>query len=245
MRTTILVVVTFFSSFCLNGQRIIKSAPYYSNNPKKQNEVSVDVMHHNISINPLNICLFQQIGVTYEYRPGKLGFGITPGYIYPNKKEYSNWFIAGPTNAGSLGWYSGWFVVPQVNLYLTRQKESDEGGVLYIAVKFVYKLMHIDTTSVTVWHNDGDGYGSYRKMFDNVNIYGGFLDVGFRYFLGHFFIDLNFGPGVMWLDHNMTIYAEGYGTSPYNMHYLTPPVEELYHQRSGAFNFTLNLGAAF
>jgi hypothetical protein len=105
--------------------------------------------------------------------------------------------------------------------------------------------MHIDTTSVTVWHNDGDGYGSYRKMFDNVNIYGGFLDVGFRYFLGHFFIDLNFGPGVMWLDHNMTIYAEGYGTSPYNMHYLTPPVEELYHQRSGAFNFTLNLGAAF
>lgn len=245
MRTIILVIVVFSSPFNLNGQKIIKSAPYYSNNPKKQNETSVDVMHHNISINPVNIFLFQQIGVTYEYRPGKLGFGITPGYIYPNKKEYSNWFIAGPTNAGSLGWYSGWFVLPQVNLYLTRQKEPDEGGVLYLAAKFVYKHLYIDTTSVTVWHYDGNSYGKYRKMFDNVNIYGGFIDIGYRYFLGHFFFDLNFGLGSMWLNHNMTIYAEGYGTSPNYMQYLAPPVEEKYHQWAFTINFTLNLGAAF
>jgi hypothetical protein len=243
MSTKILIIAILAAPSFLFGQTIIKSAPFYPtvNKPIE----NVEVMHHYISINPLNICLFQQIGVTYEYRPGKFGYGITPGYIYPNIQEYSNWFIAGPTNAGSLGWYSGWFVVPQVNLYLTRQKETDEGGVLYIAVKFVYKHMRIDTTSVTVWHYDGDSYGTYRKMFDNVNIYGGFLDLGYRYFLGHFFIDLNFGLGSMWLNHNMNIYAEGSGTSPNNMHYLTPPAVEKYHQWAFTVNFTLNLGAAF
>ena len=82
-------------------------------------------------------------------------------------------------------------------------------------------------------------------MSDNVNIYGGFLDIGYKYFLGHFFIDLNFGLGSLWLNHNMMIYAEGYGTSSTNMHYLTPPVEDNYHHWSFTVNFTINLGAAF
>ena len=229
----------------MKGQNTIKSAPFYPNDYKTYNEKNVDVMHHNISINPLNIFLFQQIGVTYEYRRGKLGFGITPGYIYPNKKEYSNWFIAGPTKYGSLGWFTGWFVVPQVNLYLTKQNSSDEGGVLYLALKFVYKHMQVDTTTVTVWKYYGDGYSLYRKMIDMVNIYGGFIDVGFKYFLGHFFFDLNLGAGPMWLNHDMIIYAETYGTSPNSLQYLKPPIEENYHQWKFTANFTLNLGVAF
>jgi len=80
--------------------------------------------HHYISVNPLNILFFQQVGITYEYKPGKLGFGITAGYIYPNKKEYSNWFIAGPVKYGSLGYYSGFFLVPQVNVYLSKPKKQ-------------------------------------------------------------------------------------------------------------------------
>ncbi|MCX6304278.1 MAG: hypothetical protein NT040_04875 [Bacteroidetes bacterium] len=64
------------------------------------------IQKHHLSINPLNIVFFQQIGITYEYRPGIIGFAITPGYIYSNNKEYSNWFIAGPTNYGCLGGYA-------------------------------------------------------------------------------------------------------------------------------------------
>ena len=186
---------------------LILSAPLYLNGQKISDKIHADVLHHNLSVNPLNISLFQQIGITYEYRPGKLGFGITLGYIYPNKNEYSNWFIAGPTKYGSLGWYSGWFVIPQVNLYLTRQKDFDQGGVLYLALKFVYKHMQLDTTTVTAWENFGDGYHSFRKMTDKVNIYGGFIDAGYRYFLSHFFFDLNLGIGPTWLNHNMKIYG--------------------------------------
>jgi len=246
MRTFVLVIIIFLSApVYLNGQRTIQSAPFYPNSLDNHVETSVEGRRHNISINPLNIVLFQQIGVTYEYRPGRFGFGITPGYIYPNKQEYSNFFIAGPTNYGSLGWYSGWFVVPQVNLYLTRQKYSDEGGVLYLAAKIVYKNMHVDTNSVTVWEYHGDGYSYYRKMSDKVNMYGGFLDVGYRYFLDHFFFDLNFGPGILWLSHDMIVYTESYGTSSAPMHYLSPPLVTKYRQLTPAINFTLSLGVAF
>jgi hypothetical protein len=87
MRTIILVIVILSSPFFLKGQRTIKSAPFYPNDHKTYNEKNVEVMHNNISINPLNIFLFQQIGVTYEYRLGKLGFGITPGYILQTRKN--------------------------------------------------------------------------------------------------------------------------------------------------------------
>lgn len=70
---------------------------------------------------------FQQIGLTYEFKPGMMGFGITGGYIYPNKKTYSNYFMAGPTNYGSLGDYNGFFVIPQVNFYLIKPRNPDQG----------------------------------------------------------------------------------------------------------------------
>ncbi len=245
MRIKILVLVTLSFPFYLYGQRTIISAPFYPNDHKTFNEKNVAVMHHNISINPLNIFLFQQIGLTYEYRQGKLGFGITPGYIYPNKQEYSNWFIAGPVKYGSLGWYSGWFVIPQLNLYLTKQHDSDEAGVWYLALKIVYKNMQIDTTKVTIWENEGDGFTKRRKMMDKVNVYGGFIDMGYRYFLSHFFFDLNFGVGPMWVNHNMIVYAEANGMSYIPMHYLTPPEFEQYHHWGITVNFTLNIGAAF
>ena len=204
-----------------------------------------DIMHHHISVNPLNILLFQQIGATYEYRLGRIGFGITPGYIYPNKKEYSNYFIAGPTNLGSLGWYTGWFVVPQVNLYLSRPHYDGEGSQWYFALKFVYKNMRIDTNTVTVWTNQGDGYNTRRKMDDRVNIYGFFMDGGYRYFLGHFFFDLNFGLGPMWVNHEQVIYGEASGGSYIHIQYINPPREESYHQKTITINFALNLGFAF
>jgi hypothetical protein len=215
--------------------------------PGQKNELQLDVRlpKNYISVNPLNIILFQQAGITYEYKPGVLGYEITTGYIYPNKKEYSNYFIAGPTNYGSLGYYSGFFVVPQVNVYLTKPNYSDEGGVVYLSLKMVYKYMHIDSTSSSAWFSEGDSYYLYRKMIDKVNIYGGFIDFGYRYFLSHFFIDLNFGVGSMWVNHKMIIAGEKLGTSPYPMIYINPLRREELHKNHVSINFTLNFGFAF
>jgi len=232
MRTAIFIISLFTIPLIVHSQK---------------NGLNLDeqLPRHYISVNPINIILFQQAGITYEYKPGVMGYEISTGYIYPNNKTYSNYFIAGPTNYSSLGNYSGFFVNPQINLYLTKPKHSDEGGAVYISLKFVYKYMHIDSTVSTAWYNEGDGYYLYRKMKDKVNIYGGFIDFGYRYFLSHFFFDLNFGPGFIGVNHKMIISGEKTGPTPDPMHSINPPRLEELHQNHITVNFSLNLGAAF
>ena len=198
---------------------------------------------HYFSVNPLNIFLFQQIGITYEYKPGIMGYGITTGYIYPNKQAYSNYFIAGPTNYGSLGYYSGFFIVPHVNVFLIKPKNLKHAGLVYVSLKLVYKYMYIDSTTQSAWYNYGDGSLLYRKMIDKVNIYGGFVDFGYRYVLYHFFFDLNFGLGLMSVNHNMIIVGEG--GNPGLLNNINPPRLEGLHQNHVTTNFTLNFGVAF
>jgi len=200
---------------------------------------------HYISVNPLNILLFQQAGVSYEYKPGRMGYGVTAGYIYANHNTYVNYFIAGPTLYGSLGDYSGFFVVPQANVYLTKPKNSKHGSLIYLSVKMVYKYMHIDSTGHTAWRHTGNGYYIYRKMIDKVNIYGGFVDFGYRYVLYHFFLDLNFGIGTTWINHKMIIGEEHLGLHPEPLNYLNPPRHEEVHQNPVTINFTINFGVAF
>jgi hypothetical protein len=197
---------------------------------------------HYISVNPLNILLFQQAGISYEYKPGMVGFGLTAGYIYPNHKEYSNYFIAGPTSAGSLGDYSGFFVVPQLNLYLNRPKYSDHANLIYFALKPVYKYMQIDSTQQTAWSHPDDYYVN-RKMNDRVDVYGGFIDFGYKYVIQHFFLNLEFGLGVLEVDHKMTISAEWISYSTEN--YYHPTKEESTSESHFTINFTLTLGGAF
>jgi hypothetical protein len=208
-------------------------------------ELSQNLMpKHYLSFNPLNILLFQQIGLTYEYKPNKIGYGITAGYIYPNKKEYSNYFIAGPTNFGSLGYYSGLFIVPQVNLYLRMPKNKKTGGLVYLAFKGVYKYMHIDSTGRYAWdtHSD-DYYWVYRQQLDNVNILGAFIDFGYKCVIWHFFFDINVGPGIIFINHRMIIVGEA--TGPYPIHILDQPRKETLNQIYPTVNFTLNFGVAF
>jgi hypothetical protein len=200
---------------------------------------------HYISVNPLNMWLFQQIGITYEYKPGAVGYGIYTGYIYPNKKDYSNYFIAGPTLYGSLGDYSGIFIEPQLNVYLTKPRNTDQTGQVYLAFKGVYKYMHIDSAIHTAWINEGDGYYIYRKMNDKVNIFGAFVDFGFKYYFHHFFFDINIGPGMMFVNHQMTISGESMGSNSNYVHPVNPPRYEELHQKSWTINFTLTLGGAF
>jgi len=197
---------------------------------------------HFFSVNPLNILLFQQAGITYEYKPGRLGFGLTAGYIYPNHKEYSNYFIAGPTNAGSLGDYTGYFVVPQVNFYFNNPKKSGYANLVYFSLKPVYKFMQIDSSQLTSWSHPDDYY-VYRKMIDKVNVYGGFVGVGYKCYIHHFFLGLELGFGILAVDHKMAVSAEWISYT--TQHYLHPPKEESTHESHLTVNFTLALGGAF
>jgi hypothetical protein len=206
------------------------------------NQKRMHVYQHFLSVNPLNMAYFQQYGATYEYKPGSFGYGIYAGYIYPNHKDYSNFFIAGPTENGSLGDYSGFFLEPMVNFYFTKQKHEHSASLIYLSLKGVYKYMHIDSTKVTAWQNEGDGYYDYRKMIDKVNICGGFIDFGYRYVLYHVFFDVNFGIGFLEVIHNMTISEDSY--NPYPMNSNHPPETERVSEIHPTINFTLNFGVA-
>lgn len=82
-------------------------------------------------------------------------------------------------------------------------------------------------------------------MIDKVNIYGGFFDFGYRYIVSHFFFDLNFGPGVMWVNHKMIIAGETEGMKSVPIHTINPLRPEELHEKHVTINFTLNFGVAF
>ena len=201
---------------------------------------------HFIAFNPLNIGYFQQIGLTYEYKSGTFGYGVYTGGIYANHQEYSNFFIAGPTENGSLGDYRGFFIEPMVNYYFNKQKYKNHASLFYMSLKVVYKYMYLDSTHVTRWVIDGgDGYYDWRKMIDKVNIYGGFLDFGYRYALYHVFVDVNFGLGILGNKHNMLISGEhGASLDPNPMTYYHPAKTLTVSQVLLTINFTLTFGLA-
>ena len=185
---------------------------------------------------------FQQLGMTYEYKPGIVGIALSGGYIYPNNASYSNWFIAGPIEYGSLGYYSGYFLTPQVNVYLNKPKNSEQANLFYLSLKAVYKNMHIDTTSQSVWENKGDGYEIFRVMNDKAKISGGFVGLGYKYFKHGFFLDANFGFGFTEVKHQMYIVAEGVYSYYY---YFDPPETEEFIEKQFTVNIAINLGYAF
>jgi hypothetical protein len=232
MRIFVLLVLLVYAPIFIYGQ--LNNEPIAAHIPK-----------HSIQINPLNILLFQQAGITYEYKPGIMAFAITSGYIYPNRKEYSNYFIAGPTNTGSLGDYSGFFIVPQMNIFLNIPKVLRHEGEGYFAFKMVYKNMYIDSTELTAGHNEGNGYQTFNKMIDKVKIYGGFIDFGYRYVLKHFFYDFNLGLGPMWVNHEMIISGQAYPKINSRIHYFNPPRLAEVHEFHMTINLTFNMGIAF
>lgn len=217
--------------------------PVISSGQSSDNDDSFRVPRHYIGLNPLNILFFQQAGLTYEFKTGRFGAAVTAGYIYANHKEYSNYFIAGPTLSGSLGDYSGWFAVPQFNFYLNKPKRPNCANLFYLSLKGVYKHMEIDSTQSTAWSNEGDGYYLMRKMNDNVSIYGGFLGAGYRYVRQYFFFDFNLGFGVLAVDHDMLVSAQwiNYHGIPYYFH---PPRTETLHESNFTVNFAFTLGVA-
>ncbi len=200
--------------------------------------------HHYFSVNPVNMIFFQQAGLTYEFKPGWLGFGLSAGYIYPNRQEYSNYFIAGPTNYASLGWYHGLYLEPQVNFYVSKPKNGDWGWSFYFALKGVYKYMTVDSTKKLAWYTrDDDYYWQYRKQEDKVNIYGAFVDFGVKFVTRNFFFDINLGPGELFLNHQMVV--SGISTGPNSVRYNHPPVHETLKERNATINFSFLVGICF
>jgi hypothetical protein len=203
---------------------------------------------HFLSVNPLNGLLFQQAGLSYEFKPDRFGYELTGGYVYPNYKDYSNYFIAGITNYASFGDYHGLFVVPQFNFYFNKPKRSANANLFYVSMKVVYKYLQLDSTNWTQWHHEGDDYYYYRKMVDHTNIYGGNLGFGYKLYFYHVFFDLYLGLGFLNVNHQMTISKEGYSVGiplPGQYNVYDPPKNDTFDNRSVTISFSVNIGGAF
>jgi hypothetical protein len=204
---------------------------------------------HFISFNPFNI-LVKQIGISYEYKPGRFGFGITPGYIYNigDDEGLLRFFIAGFAELGDYGVYKGYFINPQINYYL--KKNSPYQHQTYLSLKMVYKHMHLDSSKAYLWddQNGGNDYNIYRKQVDRLNIFGAFLLVGDKYIKKHYVRDFYCGIGFLLLFHHLIIDGEYMDTSgndlsnTYQKSTFNPPQKLLFEQLNPAITFGINFG---
>lgn len=217
-----------------------------SNGQQSESSNTSHFPKHFISVNPLNCLVFQQIGLTYEYKMDRIGVGGTVGYLYPNHKEYSNFFLAGPTGYASFGDYSGFFIIPQVNFYFKDPKCVDYASLFYITIKPVYRFMRIDSTQWTRWIQIDDGVYDSRKMIDNTHVYGGFFDLGYKMYAYHLFIDFNFGAGGLFVAHDMLISRRVVSnSSSNNAPGYHPAIQDYYSTFHCTVNFTITIGGAF
>jgi hypothetical protein len=116
--------------------------------------------------------------------------------------------------------------------------------MFYCALKGVYKYMTLDSTEYIVWHSTSENdYPYYTKMVDRVNIYGAFIDIGVKIVRRHFFIDFNFGPGLLCINHDM--YISGEKTENHKPREVNPPRHEILFEKNFTINFTMNIGIAF
>ena len=58
------------------------SAPLFGSGQTGDKFFAPEFPKHYVSVNPLNILLFQQAGITYEYKPGRMGYGINFGVAF-------------------------------------------------------------------------------------------------------------------------------------------------------------------
>jgi hypothetical protein len=201
---------------------------------------------HYISINPINSALLDQVGIGYEYKPGILGFGLAAGYKYASQRNYSRFFIAASANRGAYEYYSGFYIIPQVNFYFYKPRRPDKGALLYFSLKGIYKYLQVDSTNYHIWDNSGgDSYYFYRKQLDKVNITGVFGNLGIKAVIRHFFFDINIGPGIIKRDHNMLVAGEGHDIYRTNMGNVNPPRKGHFSDHYFTVNISINVGADF
>lgn len=169
---------------------------------------------HFFAVNPINSALLQQAGLQYEYKPGRFGFALDAGGIYANKWNYSRIFMAATSNHGPFEFYSGYYTRPQINFYLNEANNNKSQSLPYKQAKFIYKHLEVDTTHSHVWYNlEGADQATYRKQFDNTNMMGAFLGLGFKQRYGRFYYECGAAFGVMNIHQDLIVYKE-YDHSP-------------------------------
>jgi hypothetical protein len=231
-RIVFILGITFCSAF-LYGQ-------------KSDSTTKNHLPYHYISINPLKFALFQQAGISYGYRPGKCGFEISAGYIYPSGFNLGRFFIARTANYGALEFYKGFFLDPQFNFYLSKPYDDENATLCYLSVKGVYKYMFMDSTHYYIWDHDtgGDDYWVYAKQIDRLNIIGGFIMFGVKHINNHFYFDFNIGPGMLALNHNLIVAGTGHYVHD-DISNINPPRKETFNQFRFTMTMSLSFGVAF
>lgn len=223
---------------------IVCSAFVYGQKPDSTSKNSFP--RHFISVNPINFCLLQQAGLSYEYRYKRFGFGISMGYVYPSRLNVGRFFLARTVDYGAFEFYNGLFCNPQFNFYLKDPNRLKRNTIAYLTVKGVYKYLQVDSTEFHEWHNvNGDAYDVYCKLVDRCHIGGIFLDLGVKYVRNHFTLDFNIGPGFLMQYHNAVIAGR---TSYYGANYNSfpnPPPRESWSKLYPTVNISLTLGGAF
>jgi hypothetical protein len=191
----------------------------------------------------LNALFCQQAGITYEFKTNRIGVEIATGYFYQTKFLYSKWSIEGiGYNDGVIYPYYGFYIIPQINLYL--KDNNEKGNSYYVSLKGVYRKLHCDSTQSHFWHkedNDND-YWTYRKQEDKFNIAGAFILFSAKHYEKHFFAEAYMGPGIMNLEHNLIIVGQHPGEDgDCNTSNVKPPL----HEKVNYSNITVSVGLSF
>ena len=202
------------------------------------------VPKHFISVNPANLLFWQQAGISYEFKPGRIGLAVSAGYMYANNWNISYYFIGGPIDYGALGYYSGFYAIPQLNIYAVTKVSGKKVWMLYASLRGVYRYMTVDSKNYIPWLNDFQREeGDYRKMDDVVNIRAAFINIGMKFVNHHLFMDINGGYGILDVYHDMTVYGSSYHPGPGGLYPV--PLHDTYYNWHMAVNFNFNVGVVF
>lgn len=242
MRKILIFLILTFNSLFIFGQQ-------------RDSTFNKQIPQHYFSIYPLNY-LVQQAGITYEYKPGRCGYAITPGFIYPvnvgsgTRGSLTRFFIAGPSSYGAYENYLGFFIAPQINYYLSKNKINKNGNLHYLSFKIMYKHLKLDTTGIDCW-DDGssDDYAIFRKQIDRCNILGAFILFGKKHYYKHLFNDMYFGLGLLDVRHKLIVAGEysgyeiAYTSNPASN--INPPKKEVFNQIIPTITFGINFGLKY
>jgi hypothetical protein len=216
------------------------------------NAQEIDYLPHKImpvhcfSISPVRVVFLDQAGLTYEYHDEYLGIGLSTGYKYASGRNYTRFFIATSNNNGPYEFYTGFYLMPQINLYFNKPKLKKTNLLVYINFKGNYKYLHVDSLEFHVWDNRrSENNFYYRRQIDKVKIFGITGGPGLKLNINHFFIDFNFGVGYIYHHHNMLVAGEALQAGEILRDPSAYPFPDTLTYSFPTLNFCLSFGLCF
>jgi hypothetical protein len=196
----------------------------------------------------VRVAFFDQAGLSYEYRYGHFGLGLAAGYKYASGRNYTRLFIATSNNYGAYEFYTGFYAMPQLNLYFNKPRHKKTNLLGYLTIKGNYKYLHVDSTEFYVYNNNvSEDNFYYRRQIDQVNIVGVTGGLGLKLNINHFFIDYNLGVGYIYHEHKMLVAGEkmAWGGTFYPGYDPGYPFRDERTFSSPTVNFCLSIGYCF